>query len=45
MKKFIKAYKEMGVPKDMYIKQLRKSGSDVKTIERMSKMWDKVKTD
>ncbi|MBR0374679.1 MAG: hypothetical protein IJH91_09150 [Mogibacterium sp.] len=44
-KKFIKTYKAMGIPKDMYIKQLRKSGTDVKQIERMSKLWDKVKED
>ena len=44
-KKFIKAYKAMGVTKDMYIKQLRKGGTDVKNVERMSKMWDKVKED
>lgn len=43
--KYIKAYKQMGMPKDMYIKQLRKSGTDVKQIERLSKSWDKVKVD
>jgi hypothetical protein len=45
MKKVIKAYKLMGVPKDLYVKQLRKSGTDVKNVERMSRIWDKVKVD
>lgn len=45
MKKAIKAYKQMGMPKDLYIKQLRKSGTDVKNIERMARTWDKVKVD
>lgn len=44
-KKYLAAYKKMGIPKEMYIKQLKKSGSDIKNIERMSKMWDKIKVD
>lgn len=45
IKKYIGAYKKMGVPKDLYLKQLRRSGNDVKQIERMSRMWDRVKVD
>lgn len=41
--KFIRAYKKMDVTKEMYIKQLRKNGVDKKSIDRISKAWDKVK--
>lgn len=45
LKSFIKAYKQMGFPKDMYLKQLKRGGTDAKQIARMSTMWDKVKVD
>lgn len=45
MKKYLGAYKKMGVPKEMYLKQLRRNGTDEKQIQRMSTMWDKVKED
>ena len=45
LKKYITAYKKMGIPKDVYLKQLRRSGNDVKQIERMSRMWDRAKVD
>lgn len=45
MKNYLATYKKMGIPKDVYIKQLKKNGTDAKNIERMSKMWDKIKVD
>jgi len=45
LKKFIATYKKMGIPKEMYLKQLKRNGTDVKQIDRMSKMWDKAKVD
>ena len=45
LKSYIKAYKQMGFPKDMYLKQLKRGGTDAKQIARMSTMWDKVKVD
>lgn len=45
LKGYIKAYKQMGFPKDMYLKQLKRGGTDAKQISRMSTMWDKVKVD
>ena len=44
-KKYLGAYKKMGVPKEMYMKQLKKNGTDAKSMERMSKLWDKIKVD
>jgi hypothetical protein len=43
MKKFIGAYKKMGIPKEMYLKQLRRNGTDEKQIRRMEVIWDKAK--
>jgi hypothetical protein len=45
MKKYLGAYKKMGIPKEIYIRQLEKSGADVKNVQRMSKMWDKIKVE
>ncbi|MDO4383602.1 MAG: hypothetical protein Q4C18_03830 [Eubacteriales bacterium] len=45
LKKYIGAYKKMGVPKEMYLKQLRRNGTDEKQIQRMATMWDKAKED
>ncbi len=45
LKKYIGAYKKMGLPKDLYLKQLRRNGTDEKQVRRMSAMWDKVKTE
>ena len=45
MKDYLKAYKQMGIPKAVYIKQLRRGGTDEKGIARMSKMWDKIKVE
>ena len=44
-KKYLGAYKKMGVPKEMYMKQLKKNGTDAKSMDRMSKLWDKIKVD
>lgn len=43
LKKYITAYKKMGIPKEMYLKQLRRNGTDEKQIRRMEVMWDKAK--
>ena len=44
-KKYLGAYKKMGVPKEMYMKQLKKNGTDAKRMARMSKLWDQIKVD
>ena len=44
-KKYLGAYKKMGVPREMYVKELKKNGTDAKSMERMSKLWDKIKVD
>ncbi|MDD5824241.1 MAG: hypothetical protein PUD55_07510 [Firmicutes bacterium] len=44
-KKFITAYKKMGVPKDTFIKQLKKGGTDAKSIAKIDKKWDKIKVE
>lgn len=43
LKKYIAAYKKMGIPKEMYLKQLRRNGTDEKQVRRMEVMWDKAK--
>lgn len=43
--KFITAYKKMGVPKETFIKQVRKGGTDVKSIKKIEKKWDKIKVE
>lgn len=43
--KYVTAYKKMGLPKEHFIKQLRKSGTDAKSIAKISKRWDKIKID
>lgn len=44
-KKFVEAYKKMGIPKDMFMKQLKRGGTDAKSLAKISKRWDKVKVD
>lgn len=44
-KKFVTAYKKMGMPRATFIKQLKKSGTDQKTLDRIIKTWDKVKVE
>ncbi len=44
-KKFILAYKKMDVPKDYFLKQLKRGGTDAKSLAKISKKWDKVKVD
>jgi hypothetical protein len=44
-KKYILAYKKMDVPKDVFLKQLKKGGTDAKSIAKISKKWDKLKVD
>lgn len=44
-KKFVTAYKKMGMPRDMFIKQLKKNGTDKKSLDKIIKTWDKVKVD
>lgn len=44
-KDYLGAYKKMGLTKEMYLKQLKKSGASQKDMTRMSKMWDKIKMD
>ncbi len=44
-KKYILAYKKMEVPKEYFLKQLKKGGSDAKSIAKVSKRWDKIKVD
>lgn len=41
-KKFVTAYKKMGMPRDMFIKQLKKNGTDKKSLDKIIKTWDKV---
>ncbi len=43
--KYITSYKKMEVPKDVFLKQLRKGGTDAKSIAKISKKWDKIKID
>lgn len=43
--KFVKAYKTMGMPREMFIKQLKKNGTDKKSLDKIIKTWDKVKVD
>ena len=43
--KFITAYKKMGVTKEMFMKQLKKGGTDAKAMKKISKKWDKIKVD
>ena len=43
--KFITAYKKMGVTKEMFMKQLKKGGTDAKSMKKISKKWDKIKVD
>lgn len=40
--KYVLAYKSMGVTKDIYLKELKRRGTDRKEIDRISKRWDKV---
>ena len=44
-KKVLKVYKTMGIPKEVYLKQIRRGNPSEKEIKRMSKAWDKVKVD
>ena len=44
-KKYILAYKKMDVPKDVFLKQLKKGGTDAKSIAKISKKWDQLKVD
>lgn len=44
-KKVLKVYKTMGIPKEVYLKQLRRGNPSEKEIKRMSKAWDKIKVD
>lgn len=44
-KKFITAYKKMGVDKQVFMKQLRKGGTDAKSLKKIDKKWDKIKVD
>ncbi|MBQ0004714.1 MAG: hypothetical protein KBS68_02500 [Clostridiales bacterium] len=43
--KFVTAYKKMGIPKDMFMKQLKKGGTDAKSLAKISKKWDKIKVE
>ena len=43
--KFLTAYKKMGLTKEYFIKQMRKNGSDAKSLAKISKKWDKIKVD
>lgn len=43
--KFVTAYKKMGIPKDTFMKQLKKGGTDAKSLAKISKKWDKIKID
>lgn len=44
-KKFVIAYKKMGMERGVFIKQLKKQGTDKKTLDKIIKVWDKVKVD
>ena len=44
-KKYLGAYKKMGVPKEMYMKQLKKNCTDANSMEIMYKLWDIIKVD
>lgn len=43
--KYLTAYKKMGLTKEYFLKQMRKNGSDAKSIAKISKKWDKIKVD
>ena len=44
-KKFITAYKKMGLPKHVFMKQLKRGGTDAKSLAKIDKKWDKIKVD
>ncbi len=44
-KKYILAYKKMGIPKEYFLKQLKKGGTDAKSLNKVSKRWDKLKVE
>ena len=40
--KSIEYYQAMGMPKEMYMKEMKKRNVDKKQLERVSKTWDRV---
>ncbi len=41
-RKFLAAYKKMGMTKAMYAKELKRRNTDPKIIDRTMRLWDKV---
>lgn len=41
-RKFLAAYKKMGMTKAMYAKELKRRNTDQKVIDRTMRLWDKV---
>lgn len=45
-RKYIKAYKDLGISKERFLEELSKTRKlDDKPLKRLSKLWDRTKTD